>query len=100
MVRQPRSRTPATSGESRVSGRDSALAPPKTPSGAPLFMQKKTGGIAARAGRWSARHKKTAIFGWLAFVVIALMIGNMAGTKKPTDAQQFDGESKRAETII
>jgi uncharacterized membrane protein YdfJ with MMPL/SSD domain len=63
-------------------------------------MQNRTGGIAARAGRWSARHKKTAIFGWLAFVVIALMIGNMAGTKKPTDAQQFDGESKRAETII
>ena len=24
--------------------------------------------IAARAGRWSARHRKTAILGWLAFV--------------------------------
>jgi RND superfamily putative drug exporter len=62
-------------------------------------MQSQTGGIAARAGRWSARHKKTAIIGWLAFVVAALLIGGMAGTKKPTDAQQFDGESKRAETI-
>ena len=25
--------------------------------------------IAARMGRWSARHRKTAIFGWLAFVI-------------------------------
>ena len=24
--------------------------------------------IAARMGRWSASHRKTAIFGWLAFV--------------------------------
>jgi uncharacterized membrane protein YdfJ with MMPL/SSD domain len=63
-------------------------------------MQTKTGGIAARAGRWSARHKKTAIFGWLAFVALALVLGQMAGTKKPTDSQAFDGESKRAETII
>ena len=36
-------------------------------------MQSKPGGIAARAGRWSARHKKTAILGWLAFVVVALV---------------------------
>ena len=28
----------------------------------------RSGGIAARAGRWSAQHRKTAIFGWLAFV--------------------------------
>jgi uncharacterized membrane protein YdfJ with MMPL/SSD domain len=63
-------------------------------------MQNKTGGIAARAGRWSARHKKTAIFGWLAFVALALVLGSMAGTKEPTDAQSYDGESKRAETIV
>ncbi len=63
-------------------------------------MQTKPGGIAARAGRWSARHKKTAIFGWLAFVVIALALGSMTGTKEPTDAQSYDGESKRAETIV
>jgi hypothetical protein len=29
--------------------------------------------LAARAAHWSARHRKTAIFGWLAFVVIAAM---------------------------
>ena len=63
-------------------------------------MQNKSGGIAARAGRWSARHKKTAIFGWLAFVALALVLGSMTGTKEPTDAQAYDGESKRAETIV
>jgi uncharacterized membrane protein YdfJ with MMPL/SSD domain len=63
-------------------------------------MQNKSGGIAARAGRWSARHKKTAIFGWLAFVALALVLGSATGTKEPTDAQGYDGESKRAETIV
>ena len=29
--------------------------------------------IAARAGRWSARNRKKAIFGWLGFVVVALV---------------------------
>ena len=63
-------------------------------------MQKTPGGIAARAGRWSARHKKTAIAGWLVFVVVALMAGNMTGTKRPTDADKFDGESRTAQQII
>ena len=38
-------------------------------------------GLASRAGMWSAQHRKTAIWGWLAFVVIALLIGNAVGTK-------------------
>jgi RND superfamily putative drug exporter len=63
-------------------------------------MQKTPGGIAARAGRWSARHKKTAIVGWLVFVVLALAAGNMTGTKEPTDADKFDGESRAAQKII
>jgi RND superfamily putative drug exporter len=64
------------------------------------MQAKPAGGVAARAGRWSARHPKTAILGWLAFVVIALVIGNLAGTKAPTTAQQYDGESRRAETML
>ena len=31
--------------------------------------------IAARAGRWSARHRKAAVLGWLAFVVATLVLG-------------------------
>ena len=31
--------------------------------------------LAARAGRWSAQHRKKAIFGWIAFVILAFMVG-------------------------
>ena len=35
--------------------------------------------LAARMGRWSAGHWKTATFGWLAFVVLAFGIGGAVG---------------------
>jgi len=56
--------------------------------------------IAARMGRWSARHRKTAIFGWLAFVFVAVALGSVVGTKSldPEDAEA--GESGRALHII
>jgi uncharacterized membrane protein YdfJ with MMPL/SSD domain len=63
-------------------------------------MSTKPKGLAARAGHWSARHRKTAIFGWLAFIVIAFMIGGALGQQKPSAAKSFDGESRRAETIL
>src|SRR5215470_13836811 len=43
-----------------------------------------TNTFAARMGRWSAQHRKKAIWGWIAVVVIAFVAGNMAGTKQPT----------------
>ena len=46
-------------------------------------MTPKPKGIAARAGHWSARHRKTAIFGWLAFIVIVFMVGQSLGQKEP-----------------
>src|SRR3712207_1002713 len=58
------------------------------------------GGIAGRAGRWSARHRKTAIFGWLAFVLIALVAGGALGQKTPSAAESYDGESRSAERIL
>ena len=60
----------------------------------------KTKGIAARAGRWSAHHRKVAIFGWLAFVVLALAIGGRVGSQQLSDIDHFTGESKRAEQAI
>ena len=44
--------------------------------------------LAARMGRWSARRRKTAIFGWLGFVVVAAAIGAMLGTTQlhPADS--------------
>jgi heme transporter len=42
-----------------------------------------TNTFAGRMGRWSARHRKTAIWGWIAFVVVAVAIGGAVGTQKP-----------------
>ncbi len=56
--------------------------------------------LAARAGRWSAAHWKTATFGWLAFVVAAVALGTMHGTIKQTDAEQTNGQAARAEQML
>ena len=38
--------------------------------------------IAARMGHWSATHRKTAIFGWLGFVIVAFAIGTFVVTQQ------------------
>ena len=62
-------------------------------------MSQKPKGIAARAGRWSAQHRKTAIFGWLALVIAAFLIGGPIGTGTKTVEQHAPGDSGRAQTI-
>ena len=54
--------------------------------------------FAARAGRWSAQHRKTAIWGWIAFVAIAFVIGGAVGIKKPAD-YIGPGDSGRADQL-
>jgi uncharacterized membrane protein YdfJ with MMPL/SSD domain len=56
--------------------------------------------LAARAGRWSARHWKTATFGWLAFVAVAAVLGSIVGTKELSDSGGMNGDSARAQRII
>jgi uncharacterized membrane protein YdfJ with MMPL/SSD domain len=56
--------------------------------------------IAARMGRWSASHKKTAIFGWLAFVAAAFVIGNVVGTKQLVDEKAGSGESGHVDSVL
>jgi RND superfamily putative drug exporter len=56
--------------------------------------------IAARAGAWSARNRKKAILGWLAFVVVALLAGNAIGQKTISDDDQNTGDSAKAERIL
>jgi uncharacterized membrane protein YdfJ with MMPL/SSD domain len=51
---------------------------------------------AARMGRWSARHRKLAVLGWLAFVLAALVVGGAVGTKTLRDADALPGEAGRA----
>src|SRR3954468_19469773 len=41
--------------------------------------------LAARAGRWSASHRRTAILGWIAFVVAAVVLGQAVGFKQSGD---------------
>ena len=60
---------------------------------------KETRNLAARAGRWSARNRKKAIWGWIAFVVIALAIGSAAGTQQLETADEYSGDSHKAEVI-
>ena len=56
--------------------------------------------IAARAGRWSAAHWKTATFGWLALVVVAVAVGNAAGTVKLANREQSTGQAGRAQAML
>ncbi|MEU9043778.1 MULTISPECIES: MMPL family transporter [unclassified Kitasatospora] len=51
-------------------------------------------------GVWSARHRKTAVFGWLLFVVLAAVLGGMHGSTKVTDAESMPGQVARAARIL
>ncbi|MGB0096107.1 MAG: MMPL family transporter [Solirubrobacteraceae bacterium] len=51
-------------------------------------------------GRWSAQHRKTAIWGWLAFVIVAFMIGGAVGTRTLDNVHGEVGESGRADRTI
>ena len=59
-----------------------------------------TRNLAARMGRWSADHWKTATFGWLALVVVAFGIGGMVGTKNIDPNTSGPGESGRMDRIL
>src|SRR3954462_6737890 len=52
--------------------------------------------FAARAGRWSAQHRRAAIAGWLAFVVLALAASAVMPMNMLTGSQSAVGESGTA----
>jgi uncharacterized membrane protein YdfJ with MMPL/SSD domain len=56
--------------------------------------------LAARMGRWSASHWKTAVFGWLAFVVIAFMAGGKIGMNTIELQDANVGQAHRADNIL
>ncbi len=56
--------------------------------------------LAARVGRWSADHWKTATFGWLAFVIAAVALGGMVGTTNIDQSTSGPGESGRMDRIL
>src|SRR4051812_34423382 len=61
---------------------------------------KHSKGLAARMGRWSANHWKTAVFGWLALVLISVFVGIAVGTKEIKQTDTTVGESHTADKII
>jgi uncharacterized membrane protein YdfJ with MMPL/SSD domain len=81
---EPESDQPDTSGNGRA-----------TPSPPPARN------MAARMARWSGQHRKKAIFGWLAFALVAFVVGmNVVGQKDIADLDQFSGESGDAEKAL
>src|SRR5262249_32010736 len=56
--------------------------------------------LAARMGRWSAHHRKAAIFGWLGFVAVTFLLGMMIGTKKLDFNDTGAGETARAQAML
>jgi RND superfamily putative drug exporter len=56
--------------------------------------------LAARAGRWSAQHRRTAILGWIAFVILAAVLGGKVGQNDLDESASGDGESKRGDLIV
>src|SRR5438552_10138958 len=69
--------------------------------GAPRMSPlKRSNNIAARMGRWSASHWKTAVFGWLAFVIASLAIGSVVSMKSLSNEDSTVGQSHKAEMIV
>jgi uncharacterized membrane protein YdfJ with MMPL/SSD domain len=57
--------------------------------------------VAGRMGQWSANHWKTAVFGWLACVVLFFAFGNLVLGFKQIDINDAGvGQSHRADQIL
>src|SRR5688500_17633437 len=66
-----------------------------------ITSSKHSVNVAARMAHWSGRHRKKAIWGWLAFVVIVFMVGNnVVGTTQISDLDQLSGEAHEAEVAL
>jgi RND superfamily putative drug exporter len=56
--------------------------------------------LTARAARWSATHRWTAVLGWLAFVFVAFAIGSAVGVVKMTTSDYAIGDSGKADRVL
>ena len=52
--------------------------------------------LSGRAGRWSAKHWKLAVFGWLGLAIITMAIGHFAGHVQMKDSDYASGEAATA----
>jgi anti-anti-sigma factor len=60
----------------------------------------RSGNWAARAGGWSARHRRAAILGWAVFVLVAAGLGSAVGTVHIKDEDAGNGEARTAQRAI
>jgi len=56
--------------------------------------------LAARVGRWSTQHRKAAVFGWILFVLLAVVVGGKVGQNDLDESAAGSGESKRGDMIV
>ncbi|MGY1812794.1 MMPL family transporter [Blastococcus sp. SYSU D00820] len=56
--------------------------------------------VAGRIGRWSARHRRTAVLGWLAFVALAVVVSALVPQAQLTAAEQTLGAPAQARQIL
>ncbi|MEX5634324.1 MMPL family transporter [Parafrankia sp. FMc2] len=56
--------------------------------------------LAARAARWSVRHRRLAISGWLLGVVLLTVLGSLVGTHTLKDSDYSVGEDGRAQRTL
>jgi uncharacterized membrane protein YdfJ with MMPL/SSD domain len=61
---------------------------------------KHSKGFAARMGRWSASHWKTATFGWLAFVIVSFAVGTAVPMQMIDKQDAAVGEAGKANRIL
>ncbi|MGZ4248147.1 MAG: MMPL family transporter [Solirubrobacteraceae bacterium] len=54
----------------------------------------------ARAARWSASHRKAAVLGWLAFVIVAYFVGSAAGMVTLKSGEGENGQSRLADQVL
>ena len=56
--------------------------------------------FAARVAGWSAAHRKGVGGGWLAFVLVAFVVGSAAGLATITTTEQRTGQSRLADQTL
>ena len=64
------------------------------------MMGPRPDNLTARAARWSAAHRRRAVLGWFAFVVLAFGIGSAAGVVFMKDEEFGIGDSHGAEKVL
>jgi putative drug exporter of the RND superfamily len=74
------------------------MAQDRPPPSALMSMNTTREPIVQRVAGWSARHRKTAVFGWLLLVVAAAVIGQRVGTGNVTSYDP--GQAGKAERVL